>query len=130
MTPIALTALVIASVLTVLVRINRAPNFTIWGAATLLAIVPVHDPHSELWRIGVLSANEALAGLANDGAVTIAAMFIIAAGLRETGALQLLAQNVLGTPKPTASAKRRVVWPTAALSGFFNNTPLVALLLR
>ena len=129
MTPIALTALVIALVLTVLVRVNRAPDFTIWGGVTLLAIVPVPDPHSDGWRIGVLSVNEALAGLANDGVVTIAAMFIVAAGLRETGALQLLVQNVLGRPKSVASAQHRVVWPTAALSGFFNNTPLVALLL-
>ena len=84
---------------------------------------------SSIATSGVMSAGDALSGLANEGVVTIAAMFAVAAGLKETGALRWLSYKIMGTPKSLTSAQNRIMWPTATISAFMNNTPLVAMLL-
>ncbi|MGR8919110.1 MAG: SLC13 family permease [Gammaproteobacteria bacterium] len=122
-----LTAAVLLAVLVLLVRFNRNADMVIWGGVTLLLVVPVAGPDGS-WS-SVIGVGDALGGLANEGVVTIAALFIVAAGVRETGALALLTARVLGPAGSERGARHRVTWPTALLSGFFNNTPLVALLL-
>lgn len=71
----------------------------------------------------------ALAGFGNEGMITIAVLYVVGAGVRETGAIGFLATKVLGQPKTYASAQARLVLPVAAMSAFVNNTPLVAVLL-
>ena len=127
MSPLYVTAFVIGVVLITLVKINRATDFILWGGVGLLMIVPVSVDGQ--WSLGVLSAHEALVGLSNEGVVTIAALFVVAAGLGETGALNALVRNFLGHGRSLAAAQNRLLWPTAVLSGFLNNTPLVAMLL-
>lgn len=53
-------------------------------------------------------------------------MYVIAAGIRETGGMELLARYLLGRPKGMVSAQARMMLPVALISGFMNNTPLVA----
>ncbi|MDA0823227.1 MAG: SLC13 family permease [Proteobacteria bacterium] len=127
MDPAVLTAIVLVLVITALGWLHRAPDFTIWGGVALLCVVPV--VHDGTYRIGVIVAKDALGGLANDGVVTIACMFIVAAGLRETGVMNWLADRFFGKPKSLVSAQVRLLIPTALLSGFLNNTPLVAMLM-
>jgi di/tricarboxylate transporter len=78
---------------------------------------------------GVLSTREALAGFANEGLMTVAVLYVVVAALRETGVMGWLAQRVFGRPKSTLSAQLRMMLPVASVSGFMNNTPLVAALL-
>ena len=78
---------------------------------------------------GVLSASEALAGFANEGLATIAFLFVVAAGLRETGVSSLWVQHLLGKAKTLRGALVRLMAPTAFVSAFLNNTPIVALLM-
>jgi len=125
----AATLLVIFIVLVLLVKFNRAPDFTIWGGLGLLMLLPVRDPHGTGWVWGVVTPGAALSGLANESVATIAALFIVAAGLRETGAFSWIVNRFLGSPGSVTDAQNRIVWPTAALSAFLNNTPLVAMLL-
>lgn len=127
MAPAIITALILFTVLIVLVRANRAPDYAIWGGVSLLLVCPV--PRDGGWQIGVIGTGDALAGLGNDGVVTIAALFLVAAGLRETGVMNWLVSRVFGTPSSLFSAQNRLLWPTAVLSAFLNNTPLVAMLL-
>jgi di/tricarboxylate transporter len=61
--------------------------------------------------------------------ITVAALFIVAAGIRETGALHLLTDRALGRPTSVLRAQLRMMVPVAGLSAFMNNTPLVAMLL-
>lgn len=75
---------------------------------------------------GVLDAKTALGGFANEGMITVAAMYVVAAALRETGAIDLVAQRMLGRPASVASAQMRIMAPTIGLSAFINNTPVVA----
>ena len=78
---------------------------------------------------GVVNAEAAFAGFSNPGLVTIAALYIVVAGLRDTGATQMLATRVLRRPRSVAHAQAQLVLPTALLSAFLNNTPVVAALI-
>lgn len=122
-----ITLAVLMAVLYFLMRSNRAPDAILWCGLAILMVVPVRKEGN--WELGVMSAGDALSGLANEGVVTIAAMFAVAAGLKETGALRWLSYKLMGTPKSLTSAQNRIMWPTATISAFMNNTPLVAMLL-
>jgi di/tricarboxylate transporter len=75
---------------------------------------------------GILSANEALVGFANPGLITVAAMFVVAAGIHGSGGIDLLVNRVLGQPKTVRSAMSKIFGPVILLSAFMNNTPVVA----
>lgn len=79
-----------------------------------------------LSAFGVLSGSEALAGFANSGLITVAAMFVVAAGIHSSGGIDLLVNKVLGLPTSVRSALCRIFSPVILLSGFLNNTPVVA----
>lgn len=79
-----------------------------------------------LSALGILSGAEALAGFANSGLITVAAMFVVAAGIHASGGIDLLVNKVLGHPTSVRSALGRIFAPVIVLSGFLNNTPVVA----
>lgn len=76
---------------------------------------------------GILGPAEALVGFANPGVITIATLYVVAAGLKETGAVQWIARKLLGHPKSVSGAQMRMVAPTGVLSAFMNNTAVVAM---
>mgnify|MGYP005807535811 CR=1 FL=1 len=76
---------------------------------------------------GILGPAEALAGFGNPGVITIATLYVVAAGLKETGAVQWIARRLLGHPKTEKGAQLRMIAPTGILSGFMNNTAVVAM---
>lgn len=80
-----------------------------------------------LMAAGVLNPREALAGFGNPGMLTIAALFVVAAGVRETGGLSYVATNLLGKHKGPFCTLLRLMLPTTAISAFLNNTPVVAM---
>src|SRR3990172_12828379 len=110
------TISVLLSILALLATTNVAADFAMLGGLTLLMIV------------GIVSPREALAGMAEPAMITVAALFIVAAGIRETGALHLVTDRVFGRPKSVVEAQLRMMLPVASLSAFMNNTPLVAML--
>jgi len=75
---------------------------------------------------GVLLPDEALAGFANQGMLTVAVLYVVVSGLTETGAIGWIVQHILGRPRNTRQAQARLMIPAAALSAFLNNTPVVA----
>ncbi len=119
-------AVVLAAVVLLAVR-RRHPDLVLLGALTALVVVPV--PVAGGWRAGVIDVPAALAGLANEGVATIGVLFVVAAGLRDTGAFTGLAHRLLGTTTDLGRARTRIMLPAATLSAFMNNTPLVAMLL-
>ncbi len=72
------------------------PDVIMLGGLTLLVTLRIVTPA------------EALAGLANEGMVTVGVLFVVAAGLRETGGMNLLAQRLLGRPRSLLG--RKSVW--------------------
>ncbi|HZU37924.1 MAG TPA: SLC13 family permease [Gemmataceae bacterium] len=79
--------------------------------------------------LGVVQPEQAMAGFANEGVVTIGILFVVAAGLRETGAIDSLAHRILGRPKTPWRAQARLVLPIMAISPFLYNTPCVAIMM-
>src|SRR4029079_11638994 len=77
----------------------------------------------------VLSPGEALTGLSNEGMVTVAILYVVGAGVRETGGVDWIAKGLFGRPRTMLGAIFRLVFPTMGLSAFMNNTPLLAMLL-
>ena len=105
------------STLITLIATRISPHLVMTGAMALLSVS------------GVLTANEALAGFSNPGLITVAAMFIVATGIHATGGIDMLVKNVLGQPSSTRRAQLRLCAPVMLLSGFLNNTPVVATLI-
>src|SRR5690606_9697534 len=114
---IAVSLLSVLGVL-VLLATNRLPADLIMMAAL-----------AALLLAGVISPAQALSGFANPGLMTVAALYVVAAALRDTGAIYWLANRLLGQPATPARALGRVVMPSALLSAFLNNTTVVAMMI-
>ena len=108
---------VVASVIGLLAATRLAADIVLVGGVTVLLLS------------GVLAPPEALAGLANEGMATVAVLYVVAAALRETGAIGWIVQGVLGHPRNLFGAQLRLMMPVAGLSAFLNNTPVVAMFL-
>jgi len=91
-----------------------SPHVVMMGVMTILS------------ALGILSATEAWAGFSNSGLITVAAMFVVAAGIYGSGGVDLLVNKALGQPTSVRSALCRIFPPVVLLSGFLNNTPVVA----
>ncbi len=79
-----------------------------------------------LMLAGILKPVQAIAGFAHPSVVMIAALFVVAGGLVETGAMRMILTPLLGRPKGTHSALLRLTGPVAVMSAFMNNSPIVA----
>ncbi len=78
---------------------------------------------------GILTPGEALSGMSNEGMITVAVLFIVGAGVQQTGGVDWIAKQLFGRPKTALVAISRLVFPTMFFSAFMNNTPLVAMLI-
>ncbi|MGG6238250.1 SLC13 family permease [Nodosilinea sp. AN01ver1] len=76
---------------------------------------------------GILDADTALAGFSNAGMVTVGVLYVVVAGLQQTGGLTWVSQQVLGLPKSQKRAMVRLMVPVMGLSAVLNNTPVVAM---
>jgi di/tricarboxylate transporter len=112
-----LTLVVIVAVLGLMMANLAPPDLLLVGGVVILASAKVITPA------------EAFAGFSNAGMLTVAALFVVAAGLRETGAVTLLTSRLLGAPTNERRAVARLVAPVIAASAFLNNTTIVATLL-
>jgi len=110
------TWLVLVGVIVALAVLRSNPDLILWGGLVLLLVAGVFA-----------KPQHALAGLANEGLWTVAALFVVAEGMRQTGGLSLIGQRLLGKPRSLVDAQARVMLPTAVASAFLNNTPVVAM---
>ncbi|TGN40082.1 SLC13 family permease [Marinobacter confluentis] len=101
--------------------------------ALVLMSVGRYGPHLVMLSVlivlsatGVISADEALSGFSNSGLITVVAMFVVAAGIHHSGGVDLVVNYLLRSPRSVRSAQARIMLPVALLSGFLNNTPVVA----
>jgi di/tricarboxylate transporter len=77
----------------------------------------------------VITVEEGIQGFANEGLLTVAALFVVAQGISSTGGLDWYMGRFLGKPKTIASAQIRLMFPIAVISAFLNNTPVVAVMI-
>ena len=80
-----------------------------------------------LFLSGVLDEEAVLAGFSNPGMITVGVLYIVVAGLQQTGAAQWVSQQILGMPKTSGRALVRLMFPVMGASVFLNNTPVVAM---
>ena len=113
--PMFVTLCVLAALLYGLIK-DRPADLLFVGAVVLLA------------AFGVISPEEAFSGFANSGMLVVAAMFVVAGGLRETGLMDEVGERLLGRVETEGRALlvlAIVLIPSALV---LNNTPKVALL--
>jgi len=112
-----LTLSVIGLVLAVLILTEAATDVVLVAGITVLLVG------------GVLTPREALAGLSNEGIVTIAVLYVVVAGLEATGGNTIITERFLSRPKSITGALMKMMFPVTFVSAFMNNTPVVAMFL-
>ncbi|MEJ5340235.1 MAG: SLC13 family permease [Thermogutta sp.] len=113
----AISLIVVGLIFVLLATTRLAPDVVLMGGLTILLLT------------GCVTSQEALQGFSNEGMITIAVLFVVGAGLVETGAVSALADTLFGRAKSVTGAIARVMIPTTALSAFINNTPVVSMLI-
>ncbi len=111
---------VIGIVLVVFLLLSRTPappDFVLMGATVLTGLV------------GIITPEDVFSGFVNPGVLTIAALFVVASAMRETGALDSFGARILGTARTDNQLLARLAIPVAGISAFLNNTPVLAMLL-
>lgn len=74
----------------------------------------------------ILSAEEALSGFSNKGMITVALLFLISEGVKESGVLNRVGRVILPKKrKPIPRLLLQIMIPVSAISAFLNNTPVV-----
>jgi di/tricarboxylate transporter len=77
---------------------------------------------------GVLTPRETFAGFANEAMLTVGALLVLSAALRDTGALEATFGRIFGRTRRELVGLLRMMLPTAAVSAFLNNTTIVAMM--
>ena len=117
-----LTLAVVIGVLVSLIRNVASPVYILMGAIGMLMTAQAVSGTSKL-----PSADAAVSGFGNSGLITVGFLFVVVAGLVHTGALDRIAGPLLGHPRSVRGAQVRLLPLVSVLSGFLNNTPLVAM---
>jgi di/tricarboxylate transporter len=93
------------------------------------AAVAVLGGNITLLAVGVIDTDQALAGFSNPAPLTVAALYVVAAGVQRTGALTPILHGALGNRGGVRLPLIRLAVPAATASGFLNNTPIAAMLI-
>lgn len=96
---------------------NWAPADAVFLGATVL-----------LAALKIITPEQAFSGFSNPGVLTIAALFVVAAALRETGVLNYIGDHLLGHSVSEKGALGRLAILVVPLSALVNNTPIVAMM--
>lgn len=110
------TLAVVILALVAMVREVAAPDLVMMASLFALAAV------------GILTPAETFAGFANPALAAIGALFIVSAGLRETGALEATIGRLFGPARDEPGGLARICPPVAVMSAFLNNAPIVAMM--
>lgn len=79
---------------------------------------------------GILTPEEGLSGFSNPATIAVLAMFVLSAGIQQTGAVSALTRRLIAWSG--TSHRRQLLALSAAsgpVSGFLNNTPIVAVMI-
>lgn len=79
---------------------------------------------------GIITPKDAFGAFGNEALITVAALFVVAAGLIRTGAVDFLGRKILVFAKGSQAKTMFALMLTAAIcSAFINNTPIVVVFL-
>jgi di/tricarboxylate transporter len=114
------TLAVVVAIITALARNIAGPDVILVGGLVILMTMSLFSDRFP-------SPTQAVSGFGNEGLITVAVLFVVVAGLSQTGAMNLIVQPLLGRPRTVLSAQARMMFPVSILSAFLNNTPIVAM---
>lgn len=112
-----ITLAVVGVTLLLLMREVAPPDIIFVGALVALVLG------------GVIKTRDAFAGFSSPGMLMVGALFMVAAALRETGAMDYLGQHMLGRVKTESVALFTVAGVAVTSSALLNNTTIVAMML-
>jgi di/tricarboxylate transporter len=112
-----LTLAVVVGMFVAMVRGLAHPAAAIVGAVVILLAA------------GVIDERQAFSGFSNPAPITVAALYVLARAVEDTGALRPLVRSALGGEGSDRRRLLRLGFPAAAASAFLNNTPIVAMLI-
>jgi len=120
--PVDITA--IGVMVTLLLVQPVTEQLTIWGVLEAPVYV-LTEPGSD-----VSATAQGLSGFASTATITVLAMFILSAGVRRTGVIQILGSKVAAyTREDETRQLGATIGLVSPISGFINNTAAVAILL-
>lgn len=74
----------------------------------------------------IISAEDALSGFSNQGMITVALLFLVSEGVKESGVLNKIGALIMPKKrKPIPRLLMQIMIPVSAISAFLNNTPVV-----
>lgn len=77
---------------------------------------------------GIITPKEMLEGFSNKGMMTVALLFLVSEGVRQSGALNVIVKKLLPQRNTTVfKAQLRFLPTISAISAFLNNTPVVVI---
>lgn len=109
------TALLIAAMLAALASNRAGIDLVVLGVLAAFLVA------------GIITPAEAASGFGNTELITVAMLYVVATGLKQTGGMAVVTSRFLDRSRTTFQAQARLTVPVAALSAFMNNTPLVAM---
>ncbi len=107
------------------------------GVLALLLFGLIRDKPADVLFVGaivllalfrVITPKDAFGGFANEGMLTVAALFVVAAGLSETGLMEYVADRLFGRVQSETAMLVRLAVMLVTVSAFLNNTPIVAMM--
>ena len=110
---IILLALIIVGIILLAIK-NYPADLVFIGVLTVIVV------------FGIVTPAQALVGFSNEGMLTVGALYVVATGLKETGAVQMVTQKLLGNSNNSSQIQMRLLPPVMGMSAFLNNTPIVA----
>ena len=111
-----MTIVILAGIAAALLRDLARPDLIFLSGLAILLV------------LGVITPADAFAGFSNSAVLAVGALFVVAAGIEETGAVRAFDRMLFGSSMDLRWVLARVMLPTAGLSAFINNTPIVAML--
>ena len=111
-----LTVAVLVAMIAAMAREVAGPDVILMGGLVVLA------------ASGVLTPKEAFAGFANESMLTVGALLVLSAALRDTGALEATFGRIFGRTRNERVGLVRLMFPIATISAFLNNTTIVAMM--
>jgi len=79
---------------------------------------------------GIITPVEAFAGFSNGAVIALASLFVVAAAIEESGLLRRIEWRLLRRVHHLSFSLLRMMAPTALISAFMNNTPVVAMWIK
>lgn len=113
---IALVFLALLGMVIALVLDNMRPGMVLFSVVVVFLCA------------GILTPKEMLEGFSNKGMITVAMLFLVSEGIRQSGALGQVIKKLLPQGKTTVFKAQFRMLPTISfISAFLNNTPVVVI---